>query len=671
MEDEKKVRRHFCYLKDNLEIACGLLDYFIQEGIFTEDQVELINSEQTRRRKVDCMLRILLKSESEAFSWFLNFLTKTDNDHIRRELESEVDKNTLEISDSENSSTTEMWKVLNILKNNKREITKELEPEIVLNYLFQYNQFSLDEYEEVVSKKTRGQTAKKLMKILATIRHMPRGYAIFLKALKDDGQKYLYKLLSEYVENQTNVQPSTSEAVNLTNVNLICLFAETQDSVLREDADSSEIRILFDPKKKRKIYKEIIKTFNLHDRRQCINDILVPETACLLDEATEGSLILKIRGCHRGAISAVFGDSLDSLRAGISRVLGIVFSQIGLDKNVENMKVQVVAVNFDKTLKNENDQKDENYRRSIADNLEYLKEEIDAKSLLHLTIFSEHEKEAILELRSMSRSKGTQLMLEIALKKSEENIRLFLEELKERKNYVWENIFKADSETDSRKMLISNYSILVENLCPSLIARYCKQNDLIDFEKFQHFVSNGKPRTWIAKFILHEILRQSDTKVNTFLNLLATFQPSLHSTIVSGTADDDLSEDQGVYSDSDDLNDDNCSNLSGDFRITFDGENVGGMQECVLKTAQTSVKEILQADDKEKDCESGYKSMSLKKRKEMLDRLSADELYRNQQEQQDDKHNANNGSSSKYKQTTKLGLTSTSSGQAVMPESGN
>ena len=92
-EDADKVKSHFCFIKENLETDSGILDHFIQDDIFTEDDVELINSKPTRRQKVDCMLLIFLKSDSGAFPKFLDILTSTGNQYIREKLESDGDEN--------------------------------------------------------------------------------------------------------------------------------------------------------------------------------------------------------------------------------------------------------------------------------------------------------------------------------------------------------------------------------------------------------------------------------------------------------------------------------------------------------------------------------------------------------------------------------------------------
>lgn len=110
----------------------------------------------------------------------------------------------MHVSESKQWNPTKSLKDLNMLKHMKREIIKELEPDVVLDYLFQYKQYSLDEYEEVITKATRKQKAKVLMNILATNRHMPHGYVILMKALKDSNQMYLYELLSESQKQNIN-----------------------------------------------------------------------------------------------------------------------------------------------------------------------------------------------------------------------------------------------------------------------------------------------------------------------------------------------------------------------------------------------------------------------------------------------------------------------------------
>lgn len=111
---------------------------------------------------------------------------------------------------------------------------------------------------------------------------------------------------------------------------------------------------LFPKKKTKKKYKKLLEKINSDEGRQSINDLLLSETRLLLEEASEGSILLKIKGCNTGAIKAVFGDNV---KAGISRVLRIVLPHLGMDKHSHNGKVEVVKVGFDKTANNDHDRK--------------------------------------------------------------------------------------------------------------------------------------------------------------------------------------------------------------------------------------------------------------------------------------------------------------------------
>lgn len=97
--------------------------------------------------------------------------------------------------------------------------------------------------------------------------------------------------------------------------------------------------------------------------------------------------------------------------------------------------------------------------RDVYDNIEYLKQELDAKSFLHLAIFSENEKENILKQRTTSRSGATQLMFDIVVMKSEDEVRTLIEEIKQKKEYVWENIFKAGKESYLLRGVMTTYIV--------------------------------------------------------------------------------------------------------------------------------------------------------------------------------------------------------------------
>lgn len=78
-------------MKDELDPEF-LLDYFIQEELFTEDQGDEVRSAGRRRNQVDLFLRFLLRSrKSTSYSQFLDILDQIDCGHIRTKLESKED----------------------------------------------------------------------------------------------------------------------------------------------------------------------------------------------------------------------------------------------------------------------------------------------------------------------------------------------------------------------------------------------------------------------------------------------------------------------------------------------------------------------------------------------------------------------------------------------------
>lgn len=87
-EHQRIIKRNFRYLKDELDPEF-LLDYIIQEELFTEDQADEVKSAGCRRNQVDLFLRFLLTSRrSSSYSQFLDILDQIKCGHIRQRLES-------------------------------------------------------------------------------------------------------------------------------------------------------------------------------------------------------------------------------------------------------------------------------------------------------------------------------------------------------------------------------------------------------------------------------------------------------------------------------------------------------------------------------------------------------------------------------------------------------
>jgi hypothetical protein len=91
-DENDTILSHFSYLKSELDVEY-LLDYFIQEDVFTEAQEEKIRIIKYRQDRADLFLRTLLKSrKTSAYSTFLSSLCQIGLKHICDALSSGIQR---------------------------------------------------------------------------------------------------------------------------------------------------------------------------------------------------------------------------------------------------------------------------------------------------------------------------------------------------------------------------------------------------------------------------------------------------------------------------------------------------------------------------------------------------------------------------------------------------
>ena len=89
-QDKRKIIKNFRYLKENLE-PDEINDHLFQEGIFDNQDNEEITETNYRRKKVDLLLRKILRSTDEnAYPKFLWSLHECKMQHIAQMLEKEL-----------------------------------------------------------------------------------------------------------------------------------------------------------------------------------------------------------------------------------------------------------------------------------------------------------------------------------------------------------------------------------------------------------------------------------------------------------------------------------------------------------------------------------------------------------------------------------------------------
>ncbi|XP_060587967.1 uncharacterized protein LOC132743463 [Ruditapes philippinarum] len=509
-KDKQTILKNFKYLKDELDMDSEVLDYFIAEEIFTQDQVDLINAECSRRRKVDCFLRMLLRSKNKAYEKFLEILTRTKNDHIRQSLEKETNASDI-VSDTPNMTTLTTHA---LLKKYKKTIINELEPEMVLDHFIQAEEFTIDEYEAIISEKTRKSKVERFTKILMNDAHLPRGYVIFLNALKISGEDGLHEQFRSCDKKEGELDASPYDVDQFP----VCNIPDDDDDSLTDDSDMLlEIKIKIKSKKKS---KSILQKLTDYQIQREISDRLFSDTDCLLHSSSEGSIVIRIQGCKKGSIKVLMKNGK---KVAVSKILGIVLSHPAVVHLADRKTVEVLEVHMVPSPQHGQQEEKFDPKTIIRRNIAFLTEELDAIKFMDLDIFTDVEKKSINENRLLSRASGTRCMFDLALDKSDEDLDALIDEIKKRKEYVWNRMFVTDDTKNPKDALTSNYEFLLENVCPSGIIVPCCQSNLLRVERF----TTGGTRSLITKYILHDIMKKSHLEIKIFFHILSTFQPEM------------------------------------------------------------------------------------------------------------------------------------------------
>ncbi|XP_053401561.1 uncharacterized protein LOC128557673 isoform X2 [Mercenaria mercenaria] len=625
-EHESRIKRNFRYLKEELDVDCGLLDHFIQENIFTNDQVESIISAGSRRRKSDCLLRMLLRCKENAYAQFMDFLTATKCGHIREVLESETKQKRLDFG---TCTVLDSFKALNAIVTHKAEIIDQLEPDNIVDFFIQYEEFTIDEYECIISQLTRRNKAEKLMEILTTGNHMPQGYHILLKALNDTEEQYLLQLLSLNNENK----PDDNEVLIKTTI-------------------IAKIKNWNDGKRQKKQTEEyVVDAVNMDNVEFEINDVLFSDTRCLIKSVDKGSIIIRVKGCGHGSLKQLMDSGY---KKGLERVLKVIYSHPKVHKYVGRDAILVTDVEYLQTV-NEDKIKEKKFscKEIVSTNRAFLVEELDPIIFMQLDMFTKGEAEAVRIERVSSRAKATRRMIEIVLAKTEDEVRKFMTEIKLRKEFVWKHICPKEFQDDSEEALISGYEILVENICPSLISDYCIEKGLLP--NYMQFVSTARPRSVRAKFILQEIMKKGHVERNVFWSIVSTFEDCLD-TCLSEKKGREMTSPQVQEEHGEEIglqtmtiypfpilkaHDASISLEIGNFKKSTQIDQKQGHEDhrpkykteinIIGEATYVSTSVVVQETEcedgdkcvkNENDTESGYESLSLNRRTEMLERFS-------------------------------------------------
>ncbi|XP_060580667.1 uncharacterized protein LOC132737402 isoform X2 [Ruditapes philippinarum] len=638
-ENESTIKRNFRYLKEEIDVDCGLLDHFIQENIFTDDQVESVNSAGSRRRKVDCFLRMLLRSKRFAYGQFLDVLKHTKCDHIREFLESQLSQGKLEVG---NCTVLDAVKGQHAIHLHYDVIVDQLEPDNIADFFIQYEEFTVDEYESVISQITRRDKGLKLLEILSFAKHMPRGYFVLLKALEDTKEIYLYQLLTSNLKFKSDPELHVKDTKQMTQ---ILLLQEEQTHMKDENEIIIKTTIVTTVKKQKEAFGQnkdtegkIIETIKMENVQFELNDILFSDTKCLITDVKKGSIVFRIKCCENNSLKELLKKGNQE---GIQKILKVIFSHPHVQKYLGEGYVLVTELEYMKTCDEEKIAgKKHTSKDVLSKNYSFMVEEIDSVLFQDLDIFTQEEKYKLCELRKVSRAKATMEMFTFLLAKPESDVDKFLEEIKLKKKFIWNHICSEDVQYLPDDALVSCYDILVENISPSIIANHCIDNRLLP--NYQAFASTVHQRKSRAKYMVHELLKDGSLEKTTFLGIVSK---------VDNSSWDLCKESQGCMLKSKLKSKDEVNEHCGSLSIPKPSENdeaasIGPCQELKqidderikyktkIKIHHLNKAEVSETSETEEgktgvkrtpdqaDTESGYESLSLNRRTELLEGFS-------------------------------------------------
>lgn len=96
------------------------------------------------------------------------------------------------------------------------QILDQLEPDQVADIFVEYEEFLIDEYEEIITERTRRRKSEQLLKHLMMPEHTQRGYLVLIQALMETDGLYLLRLLQDgHDEDESTCSKSTYILYNL------------------------------------------------------------------------------------------------------------------------------------------------------------------------------------------------------------------------------------------------------------------------------------------------------------------------------------------------------------------------------------------------------------------------------------------------------------------------
>ncbi|XP_053372509.1 uncharacterized protein LOC123561116 [Mercenaria mercenaria] len=433
LDDKEKVLHNFRFLKGELD-ADILCDYFYQDNHFSTDDLEDVKSEKTRHEQVDFLLRKLLRLKPEAYLKFLEYLEDAGYNYVRKVLEESVFSLALNHED-----VTETEARLR-LKQFQKEICEQMQPDVIADMFLEYEEFTLDEYEEVIAEKTRRRKSEKILGLLKSFKHIERGLLVLLQALKETDGLYLYRLLKDGGAAYAAMQDSRHTVNVKVKVDKVKKRESKSKTAFLKEEKQCRVTLEVDGlESDQDLEVKITRAMQNPDVMVSINDNIIIGNECLIGNVEQGSIVIILKGCNATSLRRLFAKDVERP---ISDILHHIFIHPDIVKLLTTKKLK-----FRLTLSCQPTEQKElktNLER-IKSNLEFLVEELDAltflKKLKEENVLSKEDEKEILETTPTSRKTRTRAMLQKLI--DCDAIETFINILKEKKEYVWKHVFQS------------------------------------------------------------------------------------------------------------------------------------------------------------------------------------------------------------------------------------
>ncbi|XP_062570487.1 uncharacterized protein LOC134232951 [Saccostrea cucullata] len=145
LSDETMIRRNYRYLKDEIDPKY-IVDDLIENNIITDNEKEEIcNPYKARHKRMDILLKILLRKSSFEHGSFL-LIMKNLYKHVAEILEKTTDF-------TKRDEMQDLGKWIDRIKHSKKYLSKTISPTSTVDFLLQElpeNEFSLDMHDKIL-----------------------------------------------------------------------------------------------------------------------------------------------------------------------------------------------------------------------------------------------------------------------------------------------------------------------------------------------------------------------------------------------------------------------------------------------------------------------------------------------------------------------------------------